>query len=392
MADRHLELGVFAPTIGCLPPQGKSSFMLVSGAEQRTEPTFDYNRRVAEMLDRAGLEVFFMAQRGRGFGPSDFWGTSLDSVTSAAALAMVTKQIKIVSTVHTAFLHPGVLARMGATLDQITNGRWGLNLVSGWTHKDFHMLNIPFLEHDERYQQTAEFVEVLEKFWTMDWFDYNGKHFTIQQGICNPKPIHLPPLYNAGSSPAGKDFTARYCNWYFTGAVTPQQVKAEIADVRARAAKYGRDIHFITYVFVLCRETEAQAEKEADEILSLGDFTAAQELIEGLTGQTIGTAASIIGQGVTPEQMLAAVVLGVGSAKLIGTPKQVALKLSQLQKAGIDAVGLTFRHVEEEMADFIEKVLPRLEEMGVRQPRPRKVIPFSRAVGEIQQRAVRNER
>lgn len=381
MANRHLELGVFAPTIGCMPPQGKSSFMLVSGAEQRTEPTFDYNRRVAELLDRAGLEVFFMAQRGRGFGPSDFWGTSLDSVTSAAALGMVTKQIKIVSTVHTAFLHPGVLARMGSTLDQVTNGRWGLNLVSGWSHKDFEMMNIPFLAHDERYQQTAEFVEVLQKFWTMDWFDYHGKYFTIQQGICNPKPTRLPPLYNAGSSPAGKDFTARYCDWYFTGAVTPQQVTAEIADVRARAAKHGRDIHFITYVFVLCRETEAQAEKEADKILALGDFSGAQELIEGLTGQTIGTAASIIGQGVTSEQMLASVVLGVGSAKLIGTPQQVARKLAQLQEAGIDAVGLTFRHVEEEMADFIDKVLPLLEDMGVRRKRAQKVIPISRAVG-----------
>jgi alkanesulfonate monooxygenase SsuD/methylene tetrahydromethanopterin reductase-like flavin-dependent oxidoreductase (luciferase family) len=333
------------------------------------------------MLDRAGLEVFFMAQRGRGFGPSDFWGTSLDSLTTAAALATVTKQIRVVSTVHTAFLHPGVLARMGSTLDQVSNGRWGLNLVSGWSHKDFEMMHIPFLAHDERYQQTAEFVEVLEKFWTTDWFDYHGKYFTIKQGISNPKPTRLPPLYNAGSSPAGKDFTARYCDWYFTGAVTPQQVAAEIADVRARAVKHGRDIRFITYVFVLCRETEAQAEKEAEEILALGDFPAAQELVEGLTGQTIGTAASIMGQGVTPEQMLAAVVLGVGSAKFIGTPQQVARKLAQLQQAGIEAVGLTFRHVEEEMADFIDKVLPLLEDMGVRRRRTQKVIPISRAVG-----------
>src|SRR5581483_657280 len=291
MANRHLELGVFAPTIGCMPPQGKSSFMLVSSAEQRTEPTFEYNRRVAEMLDRAGLEVFFMAQRGRGFGPSDFWGTSLDSITSAAALAMVTKHLRIISTVHTAFLHPGVVARMGATLDQVSNGRGGLNLVSGWSHKDFEMMNIPFLAHDERYRQTAEFVEVLKNFWTTDWFDYHGSYFAIQQGSCNPKPARLPPLYNAGSSPAGKDFTARYCDWYFTGAVTLPQVKAEIADVRTRAAQYGRNIRFITYVFVLCRDTQAQAEKEADEILSQADFTAAQELIEGITGQTVGTAA-----------------------------------------------------------------------------------------------------
>jgi FMNH2-dependent dimethyl sulfone monooxygenase len=158
-------------------------------------------------------------------------------------------------------------------------------------------------------------------------------------------------------------------------------VKAEIADVRARAAKYGRNVRFITYVFVLCRDSEAQAEKEADEILSQGDFAAAQELIEGLTGQTVGTAASIMGEGITPEEMLASVVMGVGSAKLVGTPKQVARKLAQLQEAGIDAVGLTFRHVEEEMADFIEKVLPLLEATGVRHRRTQKVIPISRAVG-----------
>ena len=76
MADRHLELGVFAPTIGCLLPQGKSSFMLVSSAEQRTEPTFDYNRRVAEMLDHAGLEVFFMAKVQERGGYGSFHGKS----------------------------------------------------------------------------------------------------------------------------------------------------------------------------------------------------------------------------------------------------------------------------------------------------------------------------
>jgi FMNH2-dependent dimethyl sulfone monooxygenase len=381
MPDRHLELGVFAPTIGCLPPAGDPSFMLVSRAGQRTEATFDYNRRVAELLEQAGLEIFFMAQRGgAGFGPARFWSTSLDSFTTAAALAMVTRRLKLISTVHTAFFHPGVVARIGATLDQISNGRWGLNLVSGWVENDFRMLGIPLREHDERYRQSAEFVEVLDKFWTADWFDYAGQYFTIQQGTCNPKPVRRPPLYNAGSSPSGKEFTARYCDWYFTGALTPAQVKAEVADVRARAATYGREVRFVTYLFALCRHSEAQAQEEAEEILAQGDYEGAKALIEGLTGQTIGTAASILGQG-SVEEMLRGTVLGVGSGKLIGTPEQVALGLAQLQKAGLDGVGLTFRHVEEEMAEFIDKVLPLLEEMGVRRPRTREPLPMSRVAG-----------
>src|SRR5882762_10360053 len=84
MANRHLELGVFAPTIGCMPPVADRSFCLISSAEQRTDITFAYNRRVAEILEHAGLEIFFMAQRmGAGFGPSRFWGTALDRLHQA---------------------------------------------------------------------------------------------------------------------------------------------------------------------------------------------------------------------------------------------------------------------------------------------------------------------
>ena len=77
---------------------------------------------------------------------------------------MATKQLQLISTVHTAFFHPGVVARIGATLDQICKGRWTLNLVSGWAENDFRMLDIPLIEHDARYRRSAEFVEVVSKF------------------------------------------------------------------------------------------------------------------------------------------------------------------------------------------------------------------------------------
>jgi FMNH2-dependent dimethyl sulfone monooxygenase len=367
---RHLELGVFAPTVGCMPPAGNQSFMLISAAEQRTDITFASNRRLAEILERAGLEIFFMAQRmGAGFGPSRFWTTSLDSFATAAALATVTERIKIVSTVHTALFHPGVVARMGATLDQISNGRWGLNIVSGWSEKDFHMLGIPLREHEERYRLSAEFIEVLKKFWTTDWFDYTGQYFTIHQGTCEPKPVQYPhpPLYNAGSSPAGRDLTARYCDYYFTGAPTVEQVKGEVADIRARAAAYGRQVRCLTYVFILCRDSERQAQKEVEEILAQGDYKGAREFVEALSGQTLGTLRSALGEG-SVEELLRRAVLGVGSP-IIGTPEQVTEALSQLQEAGIDGVLVTFRHMTEELQEFVEKIVPRLEQIGARQPR-----------------------
>ncbi len=370
MSDRHLELGVFAPTIGCAPSFGKNAFVLVSSAEQRTEPTYDYNLRLAQLLDRSGLEIFFMAQRGgAGFGPARFWSYSLDSFTTAAGLAMATRNLQLISTVHTAFYHPGMVARIGSTLDQISRGRWALNLVSGWAEQDFRMLDIPLLEHDKRYAQSTEFVEVLKKFWTEDWFDYAGEFFSISQGTCYPKPARPPLLYNAGSSPVGRDFAARYCDWYFAGAQAPELLAEEVADVRARAAKQGREVKVIIYLFVLCRDTEEAARAEIEEIFAHAEFDSAREWLETLTGQTVGTVASTLGQGVSVEDMLRSVILGVGSGKLIGTPEQVAHTLTRFQAAGADAVGLTFRHVEEELKDFIATVVPILEREGVRRPR-----------------------
>lgn len=370
MTHQHLALGVFAPTIGSMPPAAGRSFCLISAAEQRTDITFAYNCQIADILERAGLEIFFMAQRmGAGFGPSRFWGTALDSFTTAAALAMVTARLKIISTVHTALLHPGVVARIGATLDQISGGRWGLNIVSGWAAKDFHMLGVPLREHDERYRLSAEFIEVLKKFWTEDWFDYTGRYFTIRQGVCEPKPIRRPhpPLYNAGSSPAGRDLTTRYCDYYFTGAATPEQLRAEVADIHQRAAAYGRQVSCLTYVFVLCRDSEVQAQQEVEEIFAQADSAGAREFIEALSGQTLGSLRSAFGQG-SVEDMIQRAILGVGSP-IIGTPDQVAEALSRLHEAGVGGVLLTFRHVREELEAFIAQIVPRLEQMGVRQSR-----------------------
>ena len=279
---------------------------------------------------------------------------------------MATQNLKIISTVHTAFYHPGVVARIGATLDQISHDRWALNIVSGWAENDFRMLDIPLLGHNKRYAWSTEFVQVLQKFWTEDWFDYTGEYFSINQGTCHPKPVQRPLLYNAGSSPVGRNFAAKYCDWYFAGAQSLDQLAQEIADVRTQAAQHGREVKVIVYLFMLCRDIEEAAHEEVEEIFAHADFESAKDWLETLTGQTVGTVASTLGHGLSVEEMLRNVVLGVGSGKLIGTPEQVAQEPDQFQEAGVDAVGLTFRHVEEELRDFVNKVFPILERKGVR--------------------------
>ncbi len=367
MKESHLELGVFAPTIGRMPPVGPCSFQLVSEVEQRSPVDWETNRRIALLLETSGLEIFFQAQRGgAGFGPNRFWSHSLDSFSVAAGLAALTERIRIMSTVHTAFYHPALIARTAATLAQMAGPRWMLNLVSGWVRNDFDMLGIPFEEHEVRYRRTEEFATLLKRFWTEDFFDFEGEFYAVTGGVCEPKPSPLPCLVNAGGSPAAKDFVVRHCDWYFIGSADPEQSRKEIAEVRSRAEVAGREIRFITYIFTLCRSSETECERELAEIRGHQDSLAATQLLEEMSGQTIGTMALNFPEGVTREQIIDGMVIGVGSAKHIGTPKQVAEQLALLQDVGFDAVVTAFRHSEEELAAYAREVVPLLEDMGVR--------------------------
>ncbi|NNL87282.1 MAG: LLM class flavin-dependent oxidoreductase, partial [Myxococcales bacterium] len=344
MAGDHLELGIFAPTIGRMPPVGPCSFQLVSEVPQRSAVDWETNRRIALLLERSGLEIFFQAQRGgSGFGPNRFWSHSLDSFSVAAAVAALTSRIRIMSTVHTAFYHPAMIARKAATLAQIAGPRWMLNLVSGWVKNDFDMLGIPFEDHAQRYRRTEEFATLLKKFWTENFFDYDGEFYTVRGGVCEPKPDPLPSLVNAGGSPAAKDLVVRHCDWYFIGSADPVQSRKEIAEVRERAEAAGRQVRFITYIFTLCRESELACQEELGEIRANQDGAAATQLLEEMSGQTIGTMALNFPEGVTEEQIIDGMVIGVGSAKHIGTPKQVAEQLAVLRAAGFDAVVTAFR-------------------------------------------------
>ena len=353
-----------------MPPVGPSSFQLVSDASQRIEVTWEYNKRLGLLLEDLGLEVFFQAQRGgAGFGSKRFWSHSLDSFNVGAALAALTSKIRIMSTVQTAYFHPAQVARQAATISQIAGPRWMLNLVSGWVKPDFDMLDIPFDDHAKRYRRTEEFVTVMKKFWTEDNFDYDGEFYRIRQGYCEPKPSEIPCLVNAGGSPVAKDFVAKHCDWYFVGSADPEQSRKDIAEVKEKAKEFNREVKFITYIFTLCRESTSQCEEEMEEVLSLRDNEAAQGIVEGLSGQTIGTFAQNFREGATVDEILEGVVVGVGSAKHIGTPKQVADQLAVLQEVGFDAVTTAFRHCEEELIQYGENVVPLLENMGVRRKR-----------------------
>src|SRR5262249_56199599 len=102
---------------------------------------------------------------------------------------------------------------MGATLDHISNGRWGINIVSGWSKEEFEMMGLELLPHAKRYQRTAAFIEILKGLWTTEpgTFDFDSSWYHIKDGYVMPQPVQKPhpPIVNAGVSEAAKELLAR---------------------------------------------------------------------------------------------------------------------------------------------------------------------------------------
>ena len=192
----RMKLGLFAfngvgNTISNLPPRDASW------------PT---NLRVATIADAAGLEALVSYARWKGvprpeplpFVPHD----AFESFTWASALAQATRKIAVLATVHIPMMHPLLVAKMATTVDHVSNGRFGINVVAGWNAPEFRMFGKQLKEHDDRYAEGAEWIEILHRLWTEREFDFDGVYYRIERGESFPKPVQqpYPPIMNAGGS------------------------------------------------------------------------------------------------------------------------------------------------------------------------------------------------
>ncbi len=348
-----LQLGIFMPN--CSNMYAISTYR--SGPD---EWPYASNKQIALAAETAGFDFLFPVSRWRGFGgKTNYLGTSLETMTWAAALLAVTQRIRIYSTVHVPVFHPLVAAKMGATLDHIGNGRWGINIVSGWSKEEFGMMGIELLPHAERYQRTAAFIEILKGLWTAEpgTFNFNSPWYHVAGGYVMPQPVQKPhpPIVNAGVSADAKDLVARLCDWAFIGPPSIEATAEITRDFKDRARGYGRTVRCAGYPFVLWRETEHEAEAEVRRIIEHMDPVAVQNWAHGLG----------IGSGSFDQFTLEMFTLGAGALPVIGTAEQVALKLKRLYELGMDGVLMCFLAYYEDTVRFGQEIVPLLKQMGV---------------------------
>lgn len=341
-----------------------SGGLVVSTIEQRTHWGIDYNRKLAQLAEQAGFDYALTQIRfTAGYGAE----YQHESVAFSHALLAATERLKVIAAILPGPWNPALAAKQLATIDQLTNGRVAINLVSGWFKGEFHGIGEPWLDHDERYRRSEEFIRALKGIWTQDNFSFAGDFYRFRNYTLKPKPLQQPhpEIFQGGSSRAARDMAARVSDWYFTNGNTPEGIRAQVEDLRAKAAANGHSIKVGVNAFVIARDTEAEARAVLDEIIAKANPEAVQAF--GHEARNAG-AASPEGEGNWAKSSFEDLVQYNDGFKtnLIGTPEQIAERIVALKAVGVDLVLAGFLHFQEEVEYFGQRVLPLVREREAR--------------------------
>src|SRR5262249_31374784 len=203
------------------------------------------------------------------------------------------RYVTVLATVRVPLVHPLMVAKMAATIDHVTNGRFALNVVCGWFKNEFDMFGAHMRPHDDRYRYATEWLDFLRQAWTRDEeFDFDSQSFHARAVWRQPKPMQKPhpPIMNAGGAPAAQDFTPRACDMNFVilkDRTYLDGAGAQIAHLKNLARTHGRQTRIWIHVYVVCRPTE----KDATDYLRYyvhdkGDWEAAGNLLRIFGMQT----------------------------------------------------------------------------------------------------------
>jgi dimethylsulfone monooxygenase len=345
-----------------------SGGLVVSTIEQRTDWSYDYNKTLALLAERAGFEYALSQVRYTASYGAEF---QHESTSFSLALVLATERLKLIAAVHPGLWHPGVLAKWLTTADHMSNGRIAVNVVSGWFQDEFRQLGEPWLEHDERYRRSAEFMQALRIYFTSEDAQFGGDFYRIRDFDLKPKPLSLPgrphpEIFQGGNSSAARVNGGRHADWYFSNGKDFDGVTEQIADLKRHAADYGRlqTPRFGLNGFVIVRDSEAEAREQLREIIA----HAHRPAVEGFRGAVQQAGASTTDKkGMWADSKFEDLVQYNDGfrTQLIGTAEQVAARIIEYRKLGVDLILAGFLHYHEEVEAFGRDVMPIVRELEV---------------------------
>lgn len=341
-----------------------SGGLVVSTIEQRTSWDFDYNRKLARIAEDAGFEYALSQTRYAASYGAD---KQHEATSFSLALLAATERLKVIAAVHPGMWHPGVLAKFIITADHISNGRAAVNIVSGWLKDEFVNFGLEWLEHDERYVRTEEFIRVLRGLWTEQGYSQSGKYYDITDFTLSPPPVDVPgrphpEVFFGGNSTAAQATAGRVADWYFSNGKDLDGFRENIAGVQASATAAGRRPRYGLNGFVISRDSEKEARDTLREIVA----KAHRPAVEGFRDAVQEAGASTKdGKGMWADSSFEDLIQYNDGfrTQLIGTPEQIAERIVEYKKIGVNLFLTCYLHFQEEVAAFGTDILPIVREL-----------------------------
>lgn len=333
-----------------IPTHGDGRYLGTSTGARKVDAA--YTKQIAVAADTLGFDGVLLPT---GRSCEDAW-------VVASSLIHATERLKFLVAIRPGIVAPGLALRTAATFDRLSNGRLLINVVTGGDQAELEADGV-FADHATRYEITDEFFRIWRGALSEDGresgFDFEGKHLKVKGAKTLYPPVQQPspPLYFGGSSEAAHELAAEQMDTYLSWGEPPAAVAEKIADVRARAAKYGRTLKYGLRVHVIVRETDEQA------------WAAANELISHLDDETISKAqANFARMDSVGQQRMAALhggrrdkleispnlwagvglVRGGAGTALVGSPETIVARLNEYKELGIDTFILSgYPHLEE---------------------------------------------
>ncbi|WP_241595719.1 dimethylsulfone monooxygenase SfnG [Rosenbergiella epipactidis] len=350
--DSALKFAYWVPNV--------SGGLVISEIEQRTSWDFDYNRKLAQIAENAGFDYALTQIRfTAGYGAEN----QHESVSFSQGLLGATQKLKVIAALLPGPWNPTLAAKQIATISHLTAGRIAVNIVSGWFRGEFKAIGEPWLDHEERYLRSEEFIRCLKGIWQEERFLFNGDFYRYRDYVMKPKPLSpLPEIFQGGSSRAARDMAARVSDWYFTNGNDLDGIRRQVKDIKQKASANQHSVRIGVNGFVIARDTEEQAQQVLNEIIAKANPRA----VEGFAAEVknAGSASPEKEGNWTASSFDDLVQYNDGfKTNLIGTPQQIAERIVALKRIGVDLLLLGFLHFQEEVEYFGREVLPRVREL-----------------------------
>jgi len=385
----------------------------------------EYWTGLAKTLERGKFDGIFLADV---LGIYDVYGGSPDAALRHAvqvpvndpvllipAMAQVTEHLGFGVTSTLSYEPPYPFARRMSTLDHLTKGRAGWNIVTGYLNSAASGMGLTVQpRHEQRYEIAEEYMQVVYQLWEGSWDDgavlrdrgrrlfadpakihrirHEGRFYRVDAiHLSEPSPQRTPVLYQAGASTSGRGFAAAHAECVFINGPSPQVVAPQVADIRRRAIGFGRDpndLLIFTLATVITGRDEAEARAKHEEYRRFVDFEAALALFSGWTGVDFAkykpddelryieteamrsALASFTSDDPdrvwTVRELAEHVAIGGRGPLFVGSPQQIADTLtSWVEATGIDGFNLAYAVTPESFEDFVALVVPELQRRGV---------------------------